>query len=324
MRIKFLSDHDGQPTVTVVTGPVALDAQQALLLEKLRREGGAPVSYDELREEGIQFPASAVSELELVGVRLERNCPSRLTEPPCEQSLRDREQPVTDAPHSHQHRPVSPEPASQPDDLRFEAATRLTRRAIAPAVGSQLALREYATRLSGETGEQHVLARPQRQRHTRERDAARAEVDSQRSEPANRRRSGNGSLRASQQCPHAGAQLGRAQPVVEHAVGTAIEHTRDIATRGEQHEQRCCRLIAAQPGNRRALIGDHERRPPSPACRAERGTQRCEGELDAGALSAVRNHEQQLERAGWRPQPSSTSRGATPRPSRAISASVSL
>jgi hypothetical protein len=75
VRIKFLSDHDGQPTVTVVTGPVALDAQQALLLEKLRRAGGAPVSYDELREEGIQFPASVVSELELVGVRLERNCP---------------------------------------------------------------------------------------------------------------------------------------------------------------------------------------------------------------------------------------------------------
>jgi tetratricopeptide (TPR) repeat protein len=75
VRIKFLSDHDGQPTVTALTGPVALDAQQALLLEKLRRAAGAPVSYDELREEGIQFPASVVSELELVGVRLERNCP---------------------------------------------------------------------------------------------------------------------------------------------------------------------------------------------------------------------------------------------------------
>jgi hypothetical protein len=75
VRIKFLSDHDGQPTVTAVTGPVALDAQQALLLEKLRRAAGAPVSYEELREEGIQFPASVVSELELVGVRLERHCP---------------------------------------------------------------------------------------------------------------------------------------------------------------------------------------------------------------------------------------------------------
>jgi hypothetical protein len=43
----------------------ALDQQQAVLLEMLRRAAGAPVSYAQLHDAGIEFPASVVSELEL-------------------------------------------------------------------------------------------------------------------------------------------------------------------------------------------------------------------------------------------------------------------
>ena len=50
----------------------ARDEQQALLLERLRRGGGAPVSYAELREAGVEHPASVVAELQLAGVPLER------------------------------------------------------------------------------------------------------------------------------------------------------------------------------------------------------------------------------------------------------------
>jgi len=49
-----------------------LERQQALLLAALRKAGGAPVSYAELRDAGIEFPASVVSELELAGVTIER------------------------------------------------------------------------------------------------------------------------------------------------------------------------------------------------------------------------------------------------------------
>jgi tetratricopeptide (TPR) repeat protein len=48
------------------------DAQQQLLLNALRRANGAIVSYDELREAGIELPASVVSELELASVPIER------------------------------------------------------------------------------------------------------------------------------------------------------------------------------------------------------------------------------------------------------------
>jgi hypothetical protein len=50
-----------------------VDAQQALLLELLRRAAGAPVSYRRLRDAGIEYPASVVSELELAGLPLERS-----------------------------------------------------------------------------------------------------------------------------------------------------------------------------------------------------------------------------------------------------------
>jgi hypothetical protein len=50
----------------------ALEAQQATLIGVLRRAGGRPVSYAELREAGVELPASVVSELELAGVPIER------------------------------------------------------------------------------------------------------------------------------------------------------------------------------------------------------------------------------------------------------------
>ena len=51
---------------------IGLEHQQALVLGALRRAEGAPVSYAELREAGVELPASVVSELELAGVAIER------------------------------------------------------------------------------------------------------------------------------------------------------------------------------------------------------------------------------------------------------------
>jgi hypothetical protein len=49
-----------------------LEQQQALLVAVLRRAGGRPVSFSELKDAGIEFPASVMSELELAGVAIER------------------------------------------------------------------------------------------------------------------------------------------------------------------------------------------------------------------------------------------------------------
>jgi hypothetical protein len=48
------------------------DRQQELVLDALRRAAGAPVSFAELREAGVELPASVVSELELAGVGIQR------------------------------------------------------------------------------------------------------------------------------------------------------------------------------------------------------------------------------------------------------------
>jgi tetratricopeptide (TPR) repeat protein len=50
----------------------ALEHQQAILLGALLRRPGSPVSFAELQRLGIEFPASVVSELELMGVPLDR------------------------------------------------------------------------------------------------------------------------------------------------------------------------------------------------------------------------------------------------------------
>lgn len=55
-----------------INGEERTDEQQVLLLGALRRAAGAPVSYADLRDTGIEFPAGVVAELELEGVPLER------------------------------------------------------------------------------------------------------------------------------------------------------------------------------------------------------------------------------------------------------------
>lgn len=68
MSARFFSNRDvghGAPLET-------LEQQQALVLDVLSRAGDAPVSYAELRQAGVEFPASVVSELELAGVPIER------------------------------------------------------------------------------------------------------------------------------------------------------------------------------------------------------------------------------------------------------------
>jgi hypothetical protein len=48
------------------------DTQQQRMLERLRRAGTQPVTLDELRAGGIDFPAAVLSELELNGYVIER------------------------------------------------------------------------------------------------------------------------------------------------------------------------------------------------------------------------------------------------------------
>jgi hypothetical protein len=48
------------------------DAQQQLLLKRLREAGDQPVSFAELHASGVDFPAAVVSELELDGYAIER------------------------------------------------------------------------------------------------------------------------------------------------------------------------------------------------------------------------------------------------------------
>src|SRR5437764_6726430 len=52
--------------------PRALEHQQAMVLSMLRRAAGAPVSYAQLRDGGVELPASVISELELAGLAIER------------------------------------------------------------------------------------------------------------------------------------------------------------------------------------------------------------------------------------------------------------
>ncbi len=55
------------------SGQVALgETQQLRMLERLRRAGEQPVTLDELRAGGIDFPAVVLSELEINGYVIER------------------------------------------------------------------------------------------------------------------------------------------------------------------------------------------------------------------------------------------------------------
>jgi hypothetical protein len=67
VSIRFFSDEEGAPRA----GQPAREGQQALLLRLLREAHGATVSYQRLRDAGIELPASVVSELELAGFPIE-------------------------------------------------------------------------------------------------------------------------------------------------------------------------------------------------------------------------------------------------------------
>jgi hypothetical protein len=51
---------------------IATETQQLLMLERLRSAGTQPVTLDELRAGGIDFPAVVIGELELNGYVIER------------------------------------------------------------------------------------------------------------------------------------------------------------------------------------------------------------------------------------------------------------
>jgi hypothetical protein len=104
-----------------------LEHQQALLLGVLRRAGGAAVSYAELHQAGIEFPASVVSELELAGVPIER-CYGRA--PGERRVVSVRLDPALD-------------PAFRPAGSSVEAHQPEANRVLEPAWGE---VREYRTR----------------------------------------------------------------------------------------------------------------------------------------------------------------------------------
>ena len=51
---------------------IATDTQQLLVLERLRGAGDQPVTLDQLRGGGVDFPAVVIGELELNGYVIER------------------------------------------------------------------------------------------------------------------------------------------------------------------------------------------------------------------------------------------------------------
>ncbi len=89
---RFFAHHYLEQDAPTRPGSQTLERQQAALLALLRHREGAPVSFSELQDAGIEFPASVVSELELAGAPIER-CVLRLhdasvvgvrLDPPCE------------------------------------------------------------------------------------------------------------------------------------------------------------------------------------------------------------------------------------------------
>jgi hypothetical protein len=96
----------GEQAIPEVEG---LEQQQALLLSALRRAAGAPVSYAELRDAGVEFPASVVSELELVGVPIERSYGGTLGE---RRVVGVRLDPARDPVHAHPESAIRDRPAA--------------------------------------------------------------------------------------------------------------------------------------------------------------------------------------------------------------------
>jgi hypothetical protein len=94
------------------------------VLDALRRAAGAPVSFAELREAGVELPASVVSELELAGVAVqrcfgeERGFVGVRLDPASERAMRT----TPDTPERRM--PTEPEPEPEPEP---EAESEWTR-----------------------------------------------------------------------------------------------------------------------------------------------------------------------------------------------------
>ena len=103
------------------------DRQQALVLEALRRAAGTPVSYAELREVGVELPASVVSELELAGVTIERcvSDTSGVVGVRLDPADDLRVGPVPDP--AYPSKPTDTEPAAAGSSVRVYRASRLGR-----------------------------------------------------------------------------------------------------------------------------------------------------------------------------------------------------
>jgi hypothetical protein len=67
VSIRFFSGEEDDQRAS----PPARESQQALVLRLLREAEGGTVTYERLREAGIELPASVVSELELAGIPIE-------------------------------------------------------------------------------------------------------------------------------------------------------------------------------------------------------------------------------------------------------------
>jgi len=115
---------------------VELDGQQLALLEVLRRSGSWSASFAELRDAGIEFPASIVEELELIGLPLERRAVRRgaLSSP----GVRLRRVTIATPPHAPPDR-VEPAPPSAPAH-RLAMRPRIGGRAASLLLAGVLAL----------------------------------------------------------------------------------------------------------------------------------------------------------------------------------------
>jgi hypothetical protein len=140
------------------------DEQQALVLNALRTAAGRPVSFSELRQAGVEFPASIVAELELSGIAIQRCRVAggrepgvRLVlapEPPAEPALEpaaaptaepipnstaDRTKPTRAAPPRANPLPTIPTVAAEPS-LAEDDWTRVRRYRASPREGLLLAV----------------------------------------------------------------------------------------------------------------------------------------------------------------------------------------
>lgn len=175
-----------------------------------------------------------------------------------------------------------------------------------PAARDQLGLREGAPGSGSQAGEQDELAPRQAQLDTVKDGATSAGVQRQRSD---RQPLGAAALDRA----HARTQLRRAQRSDQHRVGAGVESGRGGGAARGDHDERGQRVGVAQP-----LDVDSGGRDDQGAMRL-----RLERMLDLSAQAGIAAGDAKTAGAGAA-QGSSTSRGAMPRPSRAISASVSV